>query len=308
MKFRAGGALALAWVLVTAADPVRAAGPALPPCAGFDTQGDLVDPRLDPARRRATLAGWEAMGREATAFQKFQLGAIYRLGPTHPAGLVDRDIDKARSLLADAAVGGELLAMASSAELELEHGNPLVGMVWAQLYAHYMQREDPSKYRTYQADLIRRGFDKLPAGDETDRAIEAYVVRFLDLYGAQIDQALARSGRDDSGSPPTCRPFDEVYPARLDPGHKAVPLAGGAGMQSRHRMRGGGLALFRLHIAPSGEVARALVVESLPRHEMSKGLKQSVMRLRFNAVAEDAPMRVVMLPMTFGDGSVKIRD
>ena len=100
----------------------------------------------------------------------------------------------------------------------------------------------------------------------------------------------------------------EVYPTRLELKGDRVPLAGGHGAVSRHRLYDPGLAMYRLHIAPSGEVVRAMVVESLPGPAAGKGLMRSVQRLRFNPVAEDAPTRVVLLPMSYDDSSVRIRD
>ena len=303
---------ALAWALALALaagiSPASADDAGLPLCVAKDIDAHPANPDGDEAARRATLARWEEEGAQAAAYEKFQLGAFYRLGRSHPAALVERDIEKARPLLAHAALGGQLAAMASSAELELEDGDPMAGMVWAQLYAFYMQREHPSQFRTYQADLIKRGFDALPRGEKTDQEIEALVRGFLDKHGAQIDDALASKGDEGSAGDRKCRPVHEVYPTRLELKGDRVPLAGGHGAVSRHRLYDPGLAMYRLHIAPSGEVVRAMVVESLPGPAAGKGLMRSVQRLRFNPVAEDAPTRVVLLPMSYDDSSVRIRD
>lgn len=298
----------LAVVLAASMAPAGAEDASLPLCAPEDSDAFLFNPDGDLARRRATLQDWQEQGGRADAFKKLQMGAHFRLGNSHPARLVDADIEKARKLLADAALGGQLVAMASSAELELEHGDPMAAMVWGQLYAHYMQRENPSRTRTYQADLILRAYQSLPRGEATDREIDSLVLDFLDKHGARIDKALAHEDTDADAAKKTCRWANEVYPTRLELEGNRVPLAGGAYTTRRHRLHDPGMAFFWLEITPSGEVKRAMIVETLPGPEAGRGLMRSVMKLRFNPVAEDAPLRMALLPMTFDDRSVRIRN
>lgn len=302
--FAWGAAVALAASL----SPALAEDAQLPLCAPEDPATLPVNPDGDEALRRAKVASWEAQGAQADSFVKLQLGAFYRLGRSHPAGLLERDIAKARTLLAHAALGGQLTAMASSAELELEHGDPMAGMVWAQLYAHYMQREFPSQLRTYQADLLKRAFDALPRGEKTDQEIDAQTGWFLGTYGAAIDAALSPDKPAAPAAQKNCRPIPDVYPTQRDLESDRVPLAGGRNTIERYRLYDPGMALFLLHISPSGEVAHAMVVESLPGSAAGQGLMRNVRRLRFNPVADDAPTRAVLMPMTFSDGSVKFRD
>ncbi|PRH83780.1 energy transducer TonB [Arenimonas caeni] len=295
--------LVLLFALGLAAD-VRA-DDALPLCAGPDPSGLPEDPGADPARRLETLARWQQ--EDPSASQKLRMGALYRLGRSHPAALVDADLQKARELLADAALDGELTAMASSAELELAHGDAMSGMVWAQLYAHYMQIREPSQHRTYQADLIRRGFAALPPGQETEERVAGNVRAVLDRFGPRIEAGFAAGPGDDATAGPPCRPLHQVYPTELR-GSGRVPLSGGRNTVRRHDLHRPGMALFRLHIAPSGEVSQALVVESLPGPAAGEALRASVQRLRFNAVADGAPTRTVLVPLVYDDQSVRIRD
>lgn len=302
----------LAWSLATALSawlsPALADADPLPLCAPEDPATFPINPDGDLALRKAKVADWEAQGAQADSFVKLQLGAFYRLGKLHPAGLLERDIGKSRALLAHAALGGQLTAMASSAELELAHGDPMAGMVWAQLYARYMQREFPSQFRTYQADLLKRAFDALPRGEETAQEIDAQTGWFLATYGAEIEAALAPREEDAAMPASECRPINDVYPTKLELKGERVPLSGGRDTVNRYRLFDPGIALYLLHISPSGEVAQAMIVESLPGPAAGKGLMRSVRRLRFNPVADDAPMRSVLLPMSFDDGSVKFRD
>lgn len=292
-------------VLAGSLSAARADDSGLPLCAPPDIATLPENPAAEPASRLATLALWEEKG--PAAQEMLRLGALYRLGRAHPAALVDADLQKARDLLAQAALAGQLTAMASSAEIELRHGDPFSGMVWAQLYAHYIQRESPSRFSTYQADLIRRGFEALPPGEETEREIVRYVDGFIARYGGQIDAALAAAKKGEAGPLSTCRPAHAVYPIERRGGSRALPIAGGNNAIRRARLYKPGLALFFLHITPSGEVSHAFVIESLPGPATAEGLLATVQQLRFNPVADDAPVRVTLMPMSFGDGSLRLR-
>lgn len=296
---------AVGLLVVNGLVPVRADDSVLPLCPPPDLATLPENPGAEPARRLATLATWEEKG--PAAQEMLRLGALYRLGRAHPAALVDADLQKARDLLEQAALAGQLTAMASAAEIELRHGDAFFGMVWAQLYAHYVQRESPSRFNTYQADLIRRGFEALPPGEETEREIVRYVDGFIARYGGQIDAALAAAKQGAVGPLSTCRPVHAVYPIERRGGSRALPLAGGNNAIRRARMYKPGLALFLLHVTPSGEVSHAFVIESLPGPATAEGLLASVQRLRFNPVADDAPVRITLMPMSFGDGSLRLR-
>ena len=67
------------------------------------------------------------------------------------------------------------------------------------------------------------------------------------------------------------------------------------------------LALFLLYITPSGEVSHVFVIESLPGPATAEGLLATVQKLRFNPIADDAPVRITLMPMSFGDGSLRLR-
>lgn len=292
-------------VLANGLAVARADDSALPLCPPPDLATLPENPGADPARRLAMVAAWEEKG--PAALEKLRLGALYRLGRAHPAALVDVDMQKARDLLAQAALEGQLTAMASSAEIELRHGDAFSGMVWAQLYAHYLQRETPTRFSTYQADLIKRGFEALPPGEDTEQEIVRYVDGFIARYGGQIDAALAAAKKGEAGPLSTCRPVHADYPVERRDGSRALPIAGGNNAIRRARLYKPGLALFLLHIAPSGEVSHAFVIESLPGPATAEGLLPTVQRLRFNPVADDAPVRVTLMPMSFGDGTLRLR-
>ena len=297
--------LALALALLPPVLLANAQDPAMPLCPPGDFATMPENPDGDRAGRLATLAQWERQG--MAPMERLRVGALHRLGPYHPAGLVEADLQKARDVLAQAALDGQLLAMASSAELELKHGDAMTGMVWAQLFSHFMQRARPAEMETYQAHLIKRAFEALPSGEETDRRVGSNVQAVLDSFGARIEAGLASNGPDGSVPPAGCRDVTAVYPLELKSGSRSRWLSGGVNAINRHRLHHPGVALFLLQVDPDGKVAQVAVVESLPGPEVAAALRGTVQGLRFNAVAAEAPPRTAFMPMTFDDNSVRIR-
>lgn len=298
-----GGLLLAAWMAPAAGEDAG-----LPLCEVRPLPEVTFNPGGDAAVRKAQLDEIENDLVGASAYSKFLLGTFYRLGDQHPAALTARDTNKARRLLAHAALGGRIEAMAASAELELASGEPMAGMVWAQVYAHYAHRQHPSQYRTYQADLINRAYKALPPGAATSDEVAELVAGFLATHGERIEKALASSESPFASAGKDCRPIHDVYPAVLD-GSKRVQLQPQRGISgyTRAPSYSPGLALYWLRIAPSGAVAEAFVVDSLPGPAFGQALMPTVRSLRFNAVADDAPMRDVMLPMSLNDGSIAIK-
>ena len=295
--------------LMLAAGMASAAEPALPVCEAKPLAQVLFNPEGDPALRKASLDELESDLAGASAYSKFVLGTFYRLGERHPAALTGRDTDKARRLLAHAALGGRLEAMAASAELELAEGEPMAGMVWAQVYAHYAHRQYPSQYRTYQADLINRAYGKLPPGKDTEQEVGELVAGFLAAQGPRIEKGLSESDASLTSDEEGCTPIHDAYETRLDNSRRVqMREPRGIGVATRAPSYNPGLALFWLRVTPSGEVAEAFTVDSLPGPQFAKTMHATVRALRFNAVSEDAPMRDVLLPMSLNDDSIAIKE
>lgn len=292
--------------LVVVAGPALAEVPDLPFCRQDAMPADPMNPQGEASLRLATIARWEAAGPRASSQDLLQLGALYRLGRSHPAGLLSQDVGKARILLANAALQGQVVAMASSAELELKHGDPMAAMVWAQVYSHYSERESPGRYRTYQADLLKRAFDALPRGKQTQTDVEELVAGFLAKHGARMEEAL--DGPRSARAEPDCRHVAQVYETHLELEDHRIPLVGGHASVQRHRLYEPGLALYRLLITPSGRVDTVHVIESLPDATTGRGMLRTVQKLRFNAIDGNAPLREVLMPMSYDDESVRFRD
>jgi len=301
--------------LLLAAGIAPAAGQeaAQPLCEVTPLAEILFNPDGDHASRKVLLDEIKANPAGASTYRKHLLGAMYRLGDTHPAKLLaDKDVDMARRLLAHAALDGNLTALAASAELELSAGDAMAAMVWAQLYAHYAHRLYPQRYRTYQADLINRAYEKLPSGSGTSAEIEELVAGFVATYGERIEKGLETEYQLPPSGNGDCTPIYARFPTHLA-SDRPVPMRGHRGVRGLGaRVRGPsyqtGLALYWVRVAPTGEVAEAFVVDSLPTADFSSLMMPTVKALKFNAVAEDAPMRDVLLPMSLNDHSIRLRD
>ena len=92
MKRRLALALALA-----ALPPMLFANeeaPAMPLCPPADFATMPENPDGDRAGRLATLARWERKG--MAPMERLRVGALHRLGPYHPARLLEADLQKAR--------------------------------------------------------------------------------------------------------------------------------------------------------------------------------------------------------------------
>lgn len=271
-----------------------------PPCAVSDPAADPFNPDGPKDLRLATFAEWESGAADGDASNHYRLGVLYRLGAHHPAALVERDIQKARSHLSTAALDGHVPAMASLAELELAAGQGRFAMIWAQAYIRYGQQEQPKRGQGYQAGLLRRIYRTLPEDPATLEELRQAMARFLTLYDERIQAGLAESAEPDSKQ---CRAIHDVWPTHLASNRRTTPLATTRESQKLHAP---GMALFKLDVNPAGEVVAAHVVESLPTPQAARGLRATVEGLRFNEVDPAAPIRTVLMPMGYDDGTVRL--
>ena len=97
----------------------------------------LLDAAQGPERQLVEAGRVRAVAETGDAYAQYLLGTLYRLGKSHPAKLFERDDEKAGKYLSNAAVNGQVLAMAGMAELELRRKQPMKAMIWAQAFARY---------------------------------------------------------------------------------------------------------------------------------------------------------------------------
>jgi hypothetical protein len=289
-------------VTVALALSAPALGAELPFC-DVPSAASLFNPKGDPAARQAELARVtaSAMTRSGKSYERWQLGALYRLGGEHPAGLLVRDTTQARRFLSTAAMGGELAAMPGLAEIELAAGEPMKAMVWAQAWVHFTRAagSEPAASQ-YLADLLRRVYDELGRSPAIDQEIEEYLAGFVAMATPKIEAAQAALAAEV----PTCRWTTDAYPAHVLPvDHRRV-----AASRAQRDLGAPGFATFLLTVDPAGNVVDAWVVDSLPDAGAGRGLDATVRRLKFNAIDSTAPQRRVMVPVSYNDGSTQLRE
>lgn len=277
--------------------------------AGIDAcyeMGTLLDPAQPEEVHAHEMARLQLAAKNGSRKANYLLGALYRMGPEHPAALLPRDLDLAKRHLGRAALDGELGAMAGLAEIELKRGAAMEAMVWAQAMMYYDREYEEfsdSTRRAYQADLLKRAFDALGSGDRQRKQqdIEEFLGGFLAKYGDRIEAGLLDASTSNSG----CKPaYDYArWPLSLA-SDKRVRVA--LNRQSRS-LREPGHGLFHIEVHPDGTVGQVLVFDGLPGATHAKALVGTVERLQFNP-APGAPPRTALLPLSLDDGSVRLRE
>lgn len=301
------GAWGLAFLFVVAM-PVLAEVKELPLCPPPDLDADVLNPNGDPGKRMAALESLVAVSGKRGNYSgyRYELGSLYRLGRKHPAGIVDRDMDKAELLLSHAALEGEIMAMAAMAEIKLSQKDPMGAMVWAQAHAHYLRALEPKMAEhsgPYIAGLLGRIYEKLGRSETVEQEIVQYVSAFVATHGPKIEKNHGWQRRGMEG--PMCRHTSLDLPLRqiADEGREILLED-----RSVRKMRSPGVVLFELWINPEGRVVHALVVDSLPDQVTAEGLAGWVKRSRFNQVAPEAPLRVMRMRVPFDDDSTDLRN
>jgi hypothetical protein len=273
------------------------------PCYGLEP---LLDPALPGGERAQALDSLRLAAKQGSAPAHYLLGTLYRLGPDHPAKLVSRDLEAARRHLGQAALGGQLAAMAALAEIDLKRGAAMDAMVWAQALMHFDrdgQGFTGSSKRAYQASLLDRAYRALGnadrAGTQTD--VEEYLGGFLAKHEAGIRAAMARDPAARDGCAPS---YDYAQWPLVLASDAKVPIAGN---RRTRRPENPGYGLFYIEVMPDGRVGKALVFDGLPGADDAKLLLRTAERLQFNP-APGAPVRSALVPISVDDYSVRLRD
>lgn len=245
------------------------------------------------------LAGLRLAAEDGDGYAQYVLGALYRLGNRHPARLVERDDEKASQYLGNAATSGHLEAMAGMAELRLRQRQPREAMVWTQLLIHYqgvhaeMEGHSTTSNRAYEANLLKRCIDKLRPDDALYREVEAGMALFVERY----DQAVRRGLQRWEGPSRELSRRDGRRLVQETPRHAPRPV----------RTTAPGRAQYLIAVDPRGRVERYFIVGSLPDQRMALVMQQAVDELRFNAIADEEPLRWALAPFELDDRSIRLR-
>lgn len=300
---RARPFVALCLALAAGAAMADLPGDPRPACAPYSAASDPFEPTGDPALRLAELARREGDVAALTGTELYGLGALYRLGREHPAGLVGQDLAKARRYLELASWSGQIEALASLAELELAAGHPGEAMMWAQVYVKAMRVRDKGRGLGYPAHLLKRILLQLPPSSKVEQ--ERLLGEFMRAQGEKFraHQAQAKDAQDAAD----CRRVDEDWPTRLVTDRAALVRPKGRPAR-RLEAATSGFAFFHLLVDPSGGIASVRVIESVPTARMAQDLDALLREMHFNPVDASAPGRQVLVPLSLDRGEVRLRD
>lgn len=252
----------------------------------------------DPEQRRQALKRAVKLAMAGDGRAAFQLGVLYRHGPEHPSGAVERNVETARYWLAKCIEAEDCprLAMASMAELELEAGNYKPAMQWAQAWAalekeidkatRQLRRDEGSD--AYAAYLLSRCFQHLDRA-EADRLSSAWLAEFVQVHGTQMNRMLAyviggAEGRAERWAEFTGRKSRNVTIFV----HPEVPVLG----------------LYLLRAAPEGGRAEAVtLIEGLPKPSQLRGLAGVAGRSEYKPYSPDVAgeRRYHFMPIAYAD-------
>ena len=264
----------------------------------------LLDANQGSERQLAEAGKVGVLAEAGDAYAQYLLGTFYRLGKNHPSKLFERDDDKAEKYLSNAAVNGQVLAMAGMAELELRRKQPMKAMIWAQAFARYEPVYNEifgAQHLTqaYAAFLIQRSFEGVGPSDAVQQQIGKYFQDFQQRHDAAIRAAIAREHEKQQ----TLKKGDGTDLAQLSSGGIDPNLTN---LRER-RMNSPGYAVFLVGINPKGRVEKLLVVDTLPDQVFAAGLEGVLRRSHFNTAKKDTALRWAYVPLSYDDESVRLK-
>ena len=267
----------------------------------------LLDPDQGLPRQLEEAKRVKVAADAGDALAQYLLGTLYRLGKSHPARVFERDDDKAEKYLSNAAINGEVFAMAGMAELELRRKRLPQARLWAQAFARYEAvyvaaiggNPNPNRHQAYAAFLIGR-IDPLPGRAEaTEKQLREDFFVFLQNYDTQIRAALAALKHPVQSA--NNKPQEELH--RLGSLQMDVPMP----RMLEQGMDSPGDAIFFLGVNAKGRIEKLLVIDSLPDQVFAAGLARSVRRSRFNTAKVDTPLRWAQIQMMYDDQTVELK-
>ena len=267
----------------------------------------LLDPDQGLPRQLEEAKRVKVAADAGDALAQYLLGTLYRLGKSHPARVFERDDDNAAKYLSNAAINGEVFAMAGMAELELRRKRLPQARLWAQVFARYEAvyvaaiggNPNPNRHQAYAAFLIGRIDPQRVRAEATDKQLREDFSVFLQNYDTQIRAALAALKHPVQSA--NNKPQEELH--RLGSLQMDVPMP----RMLEQGMDSPGDAIFFLGVNAKGRIEKLLVIDSLPDQVFAAGLARSVRRSRFNTAKVDTPLRWAQIQMMYDDQTVELK-
>jgi hypothetical protein len=245
---------------------------------GFNPK--MLDASTPEEQRLKSFAHVIALANQGQVRAQNLAGTLYWQGGRIANSPVSQNLKQARILLANAAVHGNVLAMAKLAELELGAGRTTKAMVWAQLYAHYLNplahghRRSGQRY-AYASDLLNRISAKGgKPGEDVTKDVNAMVGRFDKPIRAGIDafRSYRRHGN----------------PRLISQPQGSVP---------RDLANKSGVAEFMVGFDSSGAPTGIWTIASYPSADFATELRPLLDTARANGASSDAGTRYLLVPI-----------
>lgn len=244
---------------------------------GF-SQG-LLDPSVPLGERIKLFSKVIALANGGHVRAQELAGTLYWQGSKIAGSPVQQNLKQARILLANAAVHGDVPAMAKLAELELSAGRLQQAMIWSQLYAHYLDpvhspRQKHGRNFAYASDLLDR---IIKAGGKLDEKVSRNVNAMSRKFNTGIRDGMA-----------TFRELRRSGDTYLIRGPHRERLFG----DDTHLS---GVVDYMVAFNPSGKATHAWMLASYPTDAIADVVKRTVNidYARANPVSDEASMRYI---------------
>lgn len=270
----------------------------------LDRLAILLDAHAPQAAREAAFAACKKEALAGDIAAQYFIGNLYRLGDRLPGNVVARDPDQAFRYLSNAGAHGFIIAMAKTAELELELRKPYEAMLWAQLYGHYEgygdAKIDAANHRPrtggYYANLLHRAYAAFGSDAKQTQAMQADFQAFIDQHDAEIHAGMIL-GRD----------------ARAAPGEPSRPAPQKINFSS---LRFGlpahaqdDLGEFVVAFSADGKAKRVFLFDCTPDIAMGSELSSAMLRVQAEATADGDGLRYAWVPLNMqGYGTERVLD
>lgn len=243
---------------------------------GFNPK--MLDASVPQAERLKLFSHVIALANQGKVRAQNLAGTMYWQGSNIQGSPVQTNLKQARILLGNAAVHGEVLAMAKLAEMEFKSGNLQKAMIWAQLYAHYIDpmvsaREQHGFRYAYASDLIGR----------------------ISKAGGKIDDTVSK------GVSATVARFDKPIREGIST-FKQQGRSGDLFLTTLPRMKvpnelrtKSGVAEFMVAFDTSGKPGKIWTIASYPIPDFGAAIRQYLDQLRANPVGNDVGVRYMLI-------------
>ncbi|HET7662580.1 MAG TPA: hypothetical protein VFK31_02985 [Rhodanobacteraceae bacterium] len=243
---------------------------------GFNPK--MLDASVPQAERLKLFSHVIALATQGKVRAQNLAGTMYWQGSNIPGSPIQSNLQQAHILLANAAVHGDVLAMAKLAEMEFKSGHLQKAMIWAQLYAHYIDpmvtaREHHGYRYAYASDLISR-ISK--AGGKINDAVSKGVGATVARFDKPIREGISTFKHQ--------RRSGDAYLTAFPQGKVPNELRTKSGV-----------AEFMVAFDTSGKPGNVWLIASYPTPDFGAALRTHLDHVRANPVSADTGTRYLLV-------------